>query len=75
MLVEGTVGNLDGVLDAVAEAEMAGNLEPDRPKVEHGRLQVALARIHDPAGLFHRRDDGALVESRDVELPGHAGGG
>ena len=33
--------------------------------------EQAIERIEDPAGLFHRRDDGASVERGNVELPGH----
>ena len=75
VLVERAVGDLDGVLDAVAEAEVAGDLEPHGAEVEHAGAEVALARIGRPSRLFDDGDDRALVEGGDVELAhGDSGG-
>ena len=42
VLVEGAVGDLDGVLDAEAEAEVAREVHAQRPEVQHARLRSRL---------------------------------
>ncbi len=75
VLVEGAVGDLDGVLDAEAEAEVPGQLDADRPEVEDARAEVALARVGGRPGGLDAADDRAPVEVGDVELAGHGEGG
>src|SRR5690606_35775790 len=71
ILLERPVSDLDGILDAVAEAEMPGDFESHGTEIKDGRSEVLLARIHDLPRFLDGRDDRAPIELRDVELPRH----
>src|SRR6185295_8476126 len=66
-----TVGDLDRVLDAEAEAEMPREDEAHGPEVEHRRHEIALARVLQLTRALDTRDHRALVEDGYVELSRH----
>ena len=65
---QGAVADLDGVLHAIAESKMAGDIELNRSKVQHGGGKILLAQVFYSACFFDLRRDGRPVIRGNFEL-------
>ena len=63
------VGDLDGILHAKAESEMAGKNEADGPEVQDAGPEVPFPGIPQFPESLDLADDGRPVRFRDVESP------
>ena len=68
ILVQCVVGDLDGVLDTVAESEMTSQFEPDRTKIQTRRTQIPFSGIEHPPRLLNGGNNRASVKSRYAEF-------
>lgn len=69
---ERSIGDLDSILDAEAEAEMACDLQAKWTQIEHGGGEVASTWIRELSRLLDSGDDGRSVVDGDVEAS-HSG--
>ena len=65
---DGAEGDLDGVFDAVAETEMAGEVDVQGAEIEQGGGEVFFQLILLPAFVFNGSYEGAAIGDGNVEL-------
>jgi hypothetical protein len=64
----GAEGNFDGVLHAVTESEVAGEIDVEGSEVEEGRGEILFHFVLLLTPVLDSGDQGAAVDDRDVKI-------
>src|SRR5699024_3081304 len=62
------VGDINGIFDAIAEAEVAGHQKAHGTKIQYTGLQVLLAGIDNFVGILYFTNNRRLVNLGDIKL-------
>ena len=69
--IQGLIRDFNGIFHAKTKPKMPRQQKPHRPKIQHGRLQIALFGVRQLPRPFHAGNDLALVKDWNIKFSGH----